>query len=210
MLCLRRVRGNSGGPVVRTLLSLTRTWVQYLVRELKSCKLHSIGNEKQGGKKNRKRKKTGKKEKKMNHGFHESHAVPTSSTGKLKICDVKWELDHKKNWVPKNWCFQTVVLKKTPESPLDSKEIKSVNPKGNQHWIVIRRTDAEVEAPILWPPDMKNQLIGNDLDAGKDWGQKETGLTEEETVGWHHQLNRHEFEQTPGNSEGQGNLACCS
>ena len=185
------------------MLSLTRAWVQYLVRELKACKLHSTGKEK------RKWKKGGKKEKKTNHGFHESCTVPTSSTGKLKICDVKWELDHKEGWVPKNWCFQTVVLEKTLESPLDS-NIKSVNPKGNQPWIVIRRTDAEVEAPILWPPDVKSQLIGNDPDTGKDWGHKEKGLTKDETVGWHHRLNRHEFEQTPVNSEGQGSLVCYS
>ena len=83
-----------------------------------------------------------------------------------------WELDHKKSWVPTNWCFWTVVLEKTLESPLDSKEIKSVNPKGNQFWIVIRRIDAEAGAPIFWPPDVKNWLIGKDPDAGKDWRQE--------------------------------------
>ena len=86
-----------------------------------------------------------------------------------------WELDHKEGWVPKSWCFQTVELKKTLESPLDCKETKPVTPKGNQPWIFIRRTDTEVEAPILWPPDVKSQLIGKDHDAGKDWGQEERG-----------------------------------
>ena len=84
-----------------------------------------------------------------------------------------WELDHKEGWAPKNWCFQTVVLEKTPKSPLDSKEIKPVNPKGNQPWIFIGRTDAEVEALILWPPDAKSWLIAKDPDPGKDWGQEE-------------------------------------
>ena len=120
-----------------------------------------------------------------------------------------WELDHKESWAPKNWCFWTVVLEKTLESPLDSKEIKPVNPKGNEPWIFIRRTDAEAEAPILWPPDAKSQLIRKDSDAGKDWGQEEKGMTEDEMVGWHHWLNGCEFEQTSGDSEGQGSLACC-
>ena len=96
-----------------------------------------------------------------------------------------WELDHKEGWAPNNWYFQTVVLEKTLETPLDSKEIKPVNPKGNQPWIVIRRTDAEVEVPILGPPDVKSQLIGKDPDAGKDWGQEEKGTMEDEMVGWH-------------------------
>ena len=93
-----------------------------------------------------------------------------------------WELDHKEGWVPKSWCFQTVELEKTLESPLDCKEIKPVHPKGNQPWIFIRRTDAEVEAPILWPPDVKSQLIGKDPDAGKDWRQKEKWVAENEMV----------------------------
>ena len=118
-----------------------------------------------------------------------------------------WELDHKEGWVPKNCCFQIVVLEKTLESPLHSK-IKPVNPKWNQSWIFIGRADTETEAPILWPPDAKSQLIGKDPDAGKDWGQ-EKRATEHETVGWHHWLNGHEFEQTPGEGEGQGSLACC-
>ena len=93
-----------------------------------------------------------------------------------------WELDHKEGWALKNWCFQTVVLEKTIESPLDSKEIKAVNPKGNQSWIFIGKTDAEAKAPILWPPDVKNWLVGKDPDAGKDWGQEEKGATEDEMV----------------------------
>ena len=106
-----------------------------------------------------------------------------------------WELDHKESWASKNWCFWTVVLEKTLESPLDFKEIKSVHPKGNQSWIFIGRTDAE--APILWPPDAKNWLTGKDPDAGKDWRQ-EKGTTEDKMTGRHHQLNGHEFEQDPG------------
>ena len=112
--------------------------------------------------------------------------------------------------VLKNWCLWTVMLEKTLESPLDCKEIQPVNPKGNQSWIFIGRTDAEAEAPILWPPDAKSQLIGKDLDAGIDWRQEEKGMTEDEMVGWHHRLNGHELQQTPGDSEGRGSLACCS
>jgi len=120
-----------------------------------------------------------------------------------------WELDHKEGWVPKNGYFQIVVLEKTLESPLDSQEIKPVNPKGNQPWIFIGRTDAEAEAPILWPLDEKSRLIGKDPDAGKDWGQEKKGVAEDEMVRWHHWLNGHEFEQALGDSEGQGSLACC-
>ena len=105
-----------------------------------------------------------------------------------------WELDDKESWEPKNLIFWTVVLEKTFESPLDCKEMKPVNPKGNQLWIFTGRTDAEAEAPILWPPDMKNWLIGKDPDARKDWRQEEKGMTEDEMVAWHHQLNGHEFE----------------
>ena len=103
-----------------------------------------------------------------------------------------WELDHKESWVLKNWYFWTVVLEKTLESPLDCKESKPVNPKGNKSWIFIERTD--VEAPILWPPEVKSWLIRKDPDAGKDWRQEEKGTTEDEMFGWHHQLNGHEFE----------------
>ena len=121
-----------------------------------------------------------------------------------------WELDYKEGWAPKNWCFWAVVLEKTLESPLDCKEIQPVYPKGNQPWIFIGRTDAEAEAPILWPPDIKYWLIGKDPHVGKDWGQEEKGAIEYELTGWHHWLNGNEFEQTPGDSEGQGSLACCS
>ena len=110
----------------------------------------------------------------------------------------------------KNWCFWTLVLEKALDSPLDCKEIKPAHPKGNQPWIVIGRTDAEAEAPILWLPDAKSQLIGKDPDARKDWRHKEKGATGDEMVGWHHLLNGHEFEQAPGVDEGQGSLACCS
>ena len=103
----------------------------------------------------------------------------------------KWELDHKEGWVPKNWCFQTVVLEKMFERPLDCKEIKPVNPKGNQNECSF--TDAE--APILWPPNVKSKLTGKDPDAGKDWGQEKKGVTEDKMVEWHHQLDGHEFEQ---------------
>ena len=120
-----------------------------------------------------------------------------------------WGLDHKEGWVLKNWCFWTVVLEKTLESPLDCEEIKPVNPKRNQSWIFIGRTDAEAETPTLWPLDVKNWLIGKDSDSGKDWRQEEK-RTENEMIGWHHQLYGHEFEQTPGDGEGQGSLSCCS
>ena len=104
------------------------------------------------------------------------------------------ELDYKESWVLKNWRFWTVVLEKTLESPLDSKEIQPVHPKGNQSWIFTERTDAEAETPIPWPPDVKNLLIGKDPDAGKDLRQEEKGMTEDEMVGWHHWLDGHEFE----------------
>ena len=121
-----------------------------------------------------------------------------------------WELDYKESWVPKNWCFWTVVLEKTLESLLDCKEIQPVHPKGDQSWVFIGRTDAEAETPILCPPDVKKRLIGKDPDAGKDWRQKEKGMREDEMVGWHHQLKGHEFEQAPWVGVGQGNLVCCS
>ena len=105
-----------------------------------------------------------------------------------------WELDYKGSWALKNWCFWTVVLEKTLESPVDCKEIKPVHPKGKQSWIFFARTDAEAEAPIPWLPDAKNWLIWKDLDAGKDWRQEEKGTTEDEMAGWHHRLNGHEFE----------------
>ena len=118
-----------------------------------------------------------------------------------------WDLDYKESWVPKKWSFWTVVLEKTPESPLDCKEIQPVHPKGDQSWVFIWRTDADAETPILWPLDVKSWLIRKDPDAGKDWKQEEKGTTEDEMAGWHHQLNGHEFEQAPGVGEGQGSLA---
>ena len=120
------------------------------------------------------------------------------------------ELDYKESWVPKNWCFWTVVLEKTLESPLDCKEIKPVNPEGNQFWVFIGRTDAEAKAPIIWPPDAKNWLTGKDPDTGENWRQKKEGMTEDEMVGWHHWLDGHEFEQALGVGDGQGSLVCYS
>ena len=121
-----------------------------------------------------------------------------------------WNLDQKESFALKNWCLPTVVLDKTFESPLNSKDIKSINPKGNYPWIFIGRIDTKAETPVFWQSDAKNQLIGKDPDAWKDWRQKEKGMTENEMVGWHHWFNEHEFEWTLGDSEGQGSLACCS
>ena len=121
-----------------------------------------------------------------------------------------WELDHKASWAPKNWYFWTVVLENTLESLLDCKEIKSVNPQGNQYWIFIGRTDVDAETPELWLPDAKNWLLGKDPDVAKDWRQEEEVTTEGEMVGGHHQLDGHESEQAPGVGDGQGCLACCS
>ena len=119
-----------------------------------------------------------------------------------------WELDYKESWAPKNWCFWTVVLEKTLESPLDCKEIKLVKTKGNQSWIFIGRTDAEAKALILWPPHVKSWLIGKDPDAGEDRRHEEKGTTEDEMVGWHHWLDGHEFEQASGVGDRQGSLVC--
>ena len=121
-----------------------------------------------------------------------------------------WGLDYKESWVLKNWCFWTVVLKKTLESPLDCKVIQPVHPKGNQSWIFIGRTDAEAETPILWLPDAKNWLTGKDPVAGKDWRWDEKGMTEDEMVGWRRWLNGCDFEQTPGAGDAQGSLVYCS
>ena len=121
-----------------------------------------------------------------------------------------WELDCEESWAPKNWCFWTVVLEKTLESPLNCKEIQTVHSKGDQSWVFIWRTDAKAEIPILWPPDAKSWLIGKDPGAGRDWGQEEKGTTEDEMVGWHHWLDGHEFEWTPGVGDGQGGLECCN
>ena len=121
-----------------------------------------------------------------------------------------WKLDCEESWAPKNWCFWTVVLEKTLESPLDCKEIQPVNPKGAQSWVFIGRTDAKAETPILWPRHAKSWLIGKASDAGRDWGQEEKGTTEDEMAGWHQRLDGHEFEWTPGVGDGQGGLACCN
>ena len=120
-----------------------------------------------------------------------------------------WELDYKESWVLKNWCFWTVVLEKTLESPLDCKESQPVHPKGDQSWVFIGRTDVEAETPILWPPDVKSWFIWKDPDAGRDWGQEEKGTTEDEMVGWHHWLDGHGFGWTLGVDDGQGGLAYC-
>jgi len=120
-----------------------------------------------------------------------------------------WELDKTKGWAPKSWCLWNVVLEKTLESSWESMEIIPVGPKGNQPWIFIGRTDDEAEALILWPPDVKSELIGRYPDTGNDWSQEEKGTTEDEIVGWYHRLNGCEFEQTLGDVKGQGSLACC-
>ena len=139
--------------------------------------------------------------------------LPTKARlGKAMVFPVViwiWELDCEESWALKNWCFWTVVLEKTLESPLDCKEIQPVYPKGDQSWVFIVRSDVEAETPILWPPDAKSWLIGKDPDAGKDWGQEEKGMTEDEMVGWHHRLSGHGFGWTPGVDDGQGGLVCC-
>ena len=121
-----------------------------------------------------------------------------------------WELDCEESWVPKNWCFWTEVLEKTLESPLDCKEIQPVHPKGDQSWVFIGGTDIEAETPVLWLPNAERWLIWKDPGAGRDWGQEEKGMTEDEMAGWHYRLDGHEFEWTPGVEDGQGGLACCS
>ena len=121
-----------------------------------------------------------------------------------------WEFEHKEFWTPKNWCFWAVVLEKALESSLTCQDIKPANPKWNQSWIFIGRTDAEAEDPKLWPGEVKSWLIRKDPEAGKDWSQEEKWMTEGELVGWNHWLNGHKFEQAPGDSEGQGSLVCCS
>ena len=121
-----------------------------------------------------------------------------------------WELDCEESRAHKNWCFWTMVLEKTLESPLDCKEIQPVHSKGDQSWVFFEKTDAKAETPILWPPHAKSWLIGKDSDAGRDWGQEEKGTTEDEMAGWCHRLDGHEFEWTPGVGDGQGGLACCN
>ena len=136
-----------------------------------------------------------------------ANKVPSSQSYSFSSSHVwMWELNYKESWVLKNWYFWTVVLEKTLESPLCCKEIKLVNPKGNQPWIV---TDADAETPILWPPDAKSWLIWKDPDAGKDWRQEKKGMTEDEMVGWRHRLNGHGFGWTSAVDDGQAGLACC-
>ena len=141
--------------------------------------------------------------------YHSADKGPYSQSYGFSSNHVRMlELNHNEGWMPKNWCFQIVVLEKTLESPLDSKEIRPVCPKGNQPWIFTERTDAEPR--ILWPLDMKGRFIGKGPDTGEDWGQEEKRTKEDEMVGWHHRLNGLEFEQTPGDREGQGSLECSS
>ena len=121
-----------------------------------------------------------------------------------------WELDCEESWVPKNWFFWTVVLEKTLESPLDCKEIQPVHSKEDQPWCPLEGMMlTKAETPVLWPPHVKSWLIGKDSDAGRDWGQEEKGMTEDEMAGWHHWLNGRESEWTPGVGDGQRGLACC-
>jgi len=119
-----------------------------------------------------------------------------------------WELDCEEGWALKNWCFWTVVLEKTLESPLDCKEIQPVHSKGGQPWVFFGRNDAKAETPVLWLPHAKSWLIGKDSDAGRDWGQEEKGMTEDEMAGWHRRLDGREFDWAPGDGDGQGGLAC--
>ena len=147
--------------------------------------------------------------KKHRHSF--ANKVSSSQSFDFSSSHVwMWELDHKESWTLKNWCFWSVVLEKALESPFDCEEIKPVNPKRNYSWIHIGMTDAEAEAPILWPPDAKNWLLGKDPDAGQDWRQEEKGTTDYEMVGWHNWLNGDYFEQALGIGVRQGSLACCS
>ena len=153
------------------------------------------------------------------------HLIKTNSNVLLFIAEFKspsrqgygfscghvwmWELDCEEGWVQKNWCFWTVVLEKTLESPLDCKEIQPVHTEGDQPWDFFGRNDAKAETPVLWPPHAKSWLIWKDADAGRDWGQEEKGTTEDEMAGWHQRLDGREFEWTPGVGDGQGGLACC-
>ena len=147
--------------------------------------------------------------KKLRHYFADE--CPSCQSYGFSSSHVRmWELDHKEGWAPKNWCFCTVVLRKTLESPLNCKEVKPVNPKGNQSWIFIGRTDAEAETPILWPPVGKSWLSGKDPDVGLEWRWEEKQMTEDEMVGWNHWLDGYEFDQALGVGDGQGSLVCWS
>ena len=146
--------------------------------------------------------------KKQRHDFV-NKGLSIQSYG-FSIIMYGWELNYKESWVPKNWCFWTMVLEKTLEGPLECKEIQPVHPKGNQSWIYTGRTDAEAETPILWPPDVESWHIWKDHDAGKDWRLEEKGTIEDEIDEWYHQLDGHEFELAPGVGDGQRSLECCS
>ena len=146
--------------------------------------------------------------KKQRHHF--ANKGPSSQSYGFSSSHVSiWELDYEEGWVPKNWCFWTVVLEKTLESPLDCKKIQPFDPRGDQSWVFTGRTGVEAETPILWLPHMKSWLIWKDPDVGKNWRQEEKGTTEDEMAGWHHWLNGCEFEWTPGDGDGQGGLVCC-
>ena len=147
--------------------------------------------------------------KKQRHYF--ANKGPSSQSYDFSSSHIwMWELECKESWTLKNWCFSTVVLKTTLESPLNCKEIQPVHPKGNQSWILIGRIDVEAETLIIWPHDVKNWLIWKDPGAGKDWRQEEKGTTEDEMIGWHHRLDGHGFGWTPQVGDGQGGLVCCS
>ena len=142
---------------------------------------------------------------------YSANKVPCSQgQGLLSGCIWLWELNCKEGRMPKNWWLQIVELEKTPESLLDSKDIRSVNVKGNQLWILVGRTDTEAQAPVFWSSEANSQLIEKFPDARKDWGQKEKNVSENDMAGWHHGYNGHELEQTLGDGEGHGGLACCS
>ena len=147
----------------------------------------------------------------INQRHYFANKGPSSQDYGFSSAHVRmWELEYKESWVLKNWCFWTVVLEKTFESPLDCKEIQPIHSKGDQSWIFIGRTDAEAETPILWPPSVKSWLIWKDPDGGKDWRHEEKGMTEDEMAGWHHPLDGHGFGWSPGVGDGQVGLACCS
>ena len=127
----------------------------------------------------------------------------------MKIFSEKLQVECEEGWAPKNWCFWTVALEKTLESPLDCKEIQPVHPKGDQSWVFTGGTDVEAETPVLWPSHANSWLIGKDSDAGRDWGQEEKGMTEDEMAGWHHWLDGRESEWSPQVGDGQRGVACC-
>ena len=147
--------------------------------------------------------------KKQRHYF--ANIGPSSQSYDFS-CGHVWmrDLDCEESWAPKNWCFWTVVLEKTLESPLDCKEIQPVHSKGDQSWVFFGRNDSKAETPVLWPPHTKSWLIGKDFDAGRDWEQEAKGTAEDEMAGWHHRLDGHEFESTLGVGDGQGGLVCCN